>query len=109
MTAGMLPFFAAYLIHIHVWRKQLIFVGGEKGKREEKAKHNGLFSDLNLHTVLVLTSLLNMAGVGSQQVISPTYIREKQSISHSPTEHKQKNSLLLHSLESANNLNHRLT
>ncbi len=93
MTAGMLPFFAAHLIHIHVWRKQLIFVGGEKGKRVNKAKHNGYFSDLNQHTVPVLTSLLDMTGVGSLQVISPTYIRKKQSISHSPTEHEQKNSL----------------
>lgn len=87
MTAGMLPFFAAYLIHIHVWRKWLIFVGGEKGKRANKAKHNGYFSDLNQHNVPLLTSLLGMAGVGSQQVISPTYIRKKHK---SPTEHEQK-------------------
>lgn len=36
MTAGMLPFFAAYLIHINVWRKRLILAGGELGKREKK-------------------------------------------------------------------------
>lgn len=51
MTAGMLPFFAAYLIHINVWRKRLILAGGELGKREKKKPNTIVYSENEINTL----------------------------------------------------------